>query len=164
MILYFLILERVTRACSLCSNSHNCTFMMCVLFCLTLTLILKCLLKWKTNELGERQMRCNGPHQWLCTWSISDHEGSGNNGRKMRMSKMFGELKRGWSLGTGKLYGRCCGEYQAQLVRCDQLWKTEEFCLTTQNSLLHGNYGLCSNSLLSSHITPVEITSTSLTW
>lgn len=61
MIPYFLISERVTQACSLCGNSHNCTFMMCVLFCLTLNLILTCLLKCKTNELGGKANEVQWP-------------------------------------------------------------------------------------------------------
>lgn len=42
---------------------------------------------------------------------------------------MCGELGRGWSLGTGKPYGGCYWEYQAQLVRQNQLGETEEFSL-----------------------------------
>lgn len=61
MISWFLISEKVTQACSLCGNSHNCTFMMCVLFCLMLNFILKYLLKWKTHELDGKANEVQWP-------------------------------------------------------------------------------------------------------
>lgn len=111
----------VTQACCLCDNSQDCTFLLCVLFCMYVKLQLKKFIKMKKKQGG-----------WKGRWSATAHSSDSMleaslwqceewkqkvNDRKMRMSTMGGELGRSWAIGTGIPRGRYCGDYQAQVVR-----------------------------------------------